>query len=395
MECCDPDPIRIKEPTSRVVKTGYLTIYERGFFVNGWKDRYFKLYADSSLLWYHGNNDGHHKGGIRLKMVANFIAVGPMCLHTVGFPKLPKGRHVIHLMGVPDIFKKNTKRRNIKMNWILFPTDGDMQAWLQAIKPTLPSPPSRPEHLHHSINRHQVRPEHPHHSINGHQDRPEHHQHPRNGTQVTPEIAPESSNGDQVNLYPTVNVVRYQPECQHINTRDETTFSGIQRGVILGGPLGYGIDGYGPGIGWGWGWGWGPNPYGGFWESWNDVSGCGSVNIDRIVGDLCKKNNNYGYDINDVEDFERGNFSNNGGDGCGDDVDGNGFCDECCGDDCCWDHCCQDSCCKVGCCGEDCREHGCFGTGCCKIGDGDGRPGHCGAGCGGGGGCGGCGGCGG
>lgn len=60
-------------------------------------------------------------------MVANFIAVGPMCLHTVGFPKLPKGRHVIHLMGVPDIFKKNTKRRNIKMNWILFPTDGDMQ----------------------------------------------------------------------------------------------------------------------------------------------------------------------------------------------------------------------------------------------------------------------------
>lgn len=61
-------------------------------------------------------------------MVANFIAVGPMCLHTVDFPKLPKGRHVIHLMGVPDIFKKGTKRRNLKMNWILFPTDeGDMQ----------------------------------------------------------------------------------------------------------------------------------------------------------------------------------------------------------------------------------------------------------------------------
>lgn len=57
-------------------------------------------------------------------MVANFMAVGPMCLHTAGFPQLPKGRQVIHLMGVPDIFKKGTKKEYIKMNWILF-TAGD------------------------------------------------------------------------------------------------------------------------------------------------------------------------------------------------------------------------------------------------------------------------------
>ncbi|VDI76181.1 Hypothetical predicted protein [Mytilus galloprovincialis] len=320
MECCDPDSIRIKVPTSRVVKTGYLTIYERGFFVNGWKDRYFKLYADSSLLWYHGNDDEHHKGGIKLKMVANFIAVGPMCLHTVGFPKLPKGRHVIHLMGVPDIFKKGTKRRNLKMNWILFPTDeGDMQAWLQAIKPTLPSPPSRPEHPRHSVNGNQVRPENPHHQSNG--------------TQVRQEIAPESSNGDQVNLYPTVNVVRYQPECQHIQQRDERTYLDIRRGVLLkGGAVPHGLGAYGPGMGWEWGWGWGPNPYGGFWGSWNNFGDSGGVNIDRIVDDLCKKSNNYGYDITDIMDFERGNFNNGVGDGCGGDAD-----EGCCGDDCCGD----------------------------------------------------------
>ncbi|XP_071141542.1 uncharacterized protein [Mytilus edulis] len=360
MECCDLDPIRIKEPTSRVVKTGYLTIYERGFFVNGWKDRYFKLYADSSLLWYHGNDDEYHKGGIRLKMVANFIAVGPMCLHTVCFPKLPKGRHVIHLMGVPDIFKKNTKRRNIKMNWILFPMDdGNMQAWLQAIKPTLPSPPARPEHPHLT----------------------------------------ESSNGDQISLYP----IRYQPECQHINTRDETTYSGIQRGVILGGgALPYGIGAYGPGMGWRWGWGWGPNPYGGFWGSWNDFGDCGSVNIDRIVDDLCKQNNNYGYDIKDIREFERVNFSNTtngGGDGCGgDECSCNDCLDNCCkcdisGDDCCGDNCCKDDCCCDCCfkddfCGKDCCGKDCCGEDCCGDGGGVGGAGtveytggDCGCGC--------------
>ncbi|XP_063407195.1 uncharacterized protein LOC134690948 [Mytilus trossulus] len=127
MDCCGPNSIRIKRPTGRVVKTGYLTFYEEGCFFNGWKSQYFVLYDDSSLLWYQDRDHCmyyHHKGGIKLKMVANFMAVGPMCLHTAGFPQLPKGSQVIHLMGVPDIFKKGTKKEYIKMNWILF-TAGD------------------------------------------------------------------------------------------------------------------------------------------------------------------------------------------------------------------------------------------------------------------------------
>ena len=54
------------------------------------------------------------------QMVANFMAVGPMCHHVTGVPKLPKGKTVNHLMGVPDVFKKGTKKEDVNMNWILF-----------------------------------------------------------------------------------------------------------------------------------------------------------------------------------------------------------------------------------------------------------------------------------
>ncbi|CAC5414764.1 unnamed protein product [Mytilus coruscus] len=81
-----------------------------------------------------------------MNMVANFMAVGPMCLHTSKFPKLPEGRQVIHLMGILNIFKRGTRKENINMNWILFDGgDEEMKAWLEAIKVTLPPPPPRPE----------------------------------------------------------------------------------------------------------------------------------------------------------------------------------------------------------------------------------------------------------
>ena len=48
------------------------------------------------------------------------MAVGPMCHHVTGVPKLPKGKTVNHLMGVPDVFKKGTKKEDVNMNWILF-----------------------------------------------------------------------------------------------------------------------------------------------------------------------------------------------------------------------------------------------------------------------------------
>ncbi|CAC5414761.1 unnamed protein product [Mytilus coruscus] len=283
MDCCGSNSIRIKKPTGRVVKTGYLTIYEEGCFFNGWKSRYFVLYDDSSLLWYQDRDYYHHKGGIKLKMVANFMAVGPMCLHTAGFPQLPKGRQVIHLMGVPDIFKKGTKKEYIKMNWILFTAgDEDMTAWLEAIKPTLPPPPARPERPHHSSNSHQARPS------------------------------------------PPTNVVQYQPQGKLPNNTEGRSSTDFTTGVIIGGAIGYGLGGYGPGWGWGWGWGWGPTPYGGFWGSWSDFGDGGSVDIDHIDYD-CGNDNDYGYDTHDTGDFEAGNDgaggdfgdSGGGGGGCG------------------------------------------------------------------------------
>lgn len=53
-------------------------------------------------------------------MVANYMAVGPMCLQITGVPKLPKGRIATHVMGVPNLFKRGTKKQDIEMNWILF-----------------------------------------------------------------------------------------------------------------------------------------------------------------------------------------------------------------------------------------------------------------------------------
>ncbi|CAG2248892.1 unnamed protein product [Mytilus edulis] len=95
---------------------------------------------------------------------------------------------------------------------------------------SLPSPPLRPEHPHPSTNGHQVRPEQHNHLSNGTQVTPENTQHPSNGAEVTPVNTQHISNGNQVTPENAHNISNDQPECQHINTRDERTYSGIKSG---------------------------------------------------------------------------------------------------------------------------------------------------------------------
>ncbi|CAG2195404.1 unnamed protein product [Mytilus edulis] len=309
MACCGPNAIRIKKPTEPVVKTGYLKIYEKGCICKGWKSRYFVLYQDSSLIWYPDDSSYQHSGGVKLKMVANYMAVGPMCLHITGRPELPKGRLAIHMMGIPNIFKKGTKKLNIVMNWILFDGgDDEMKAWLDVIKPTLPPPPPRPK-----------RPPHSHHAKQkGHSKK---NGHPRKNGQPPPYrfnsnvVNPAKTNP----AYPPTNN-GYSPNRQtrqkgqeggHRTVvvqngggghRDNNDFA---TGIILRGALGNGLSKYGPGYGWGYGWGWGPHPYGGYWGSWSSFgSHGGDMNIDNNYYDCDHENEDYGYDDNDVGDFE-------------------------------------------------------------------------------------------
>lgn len=50
------------------------TQYERfivgGLLCKGWKSRYFVLFEDSSLIWYHDHNSYHHVGGVKLKVTS-------------------------------------------------------------------------------------------------------------------------------------------------------------------------------------------------------------------------------------------------------------------------------------------------------------------------------------
>ncbi|XP_071141546.1 uncharacterized protein [Mytilus edulis] len=282
--CRSPKMIRIKKPNARVVKKGYLKIYERGCLYDGWNSRFFVLFEDSSLLWYENQNSYHHNGGIKLKMVANFMAVGPMCLHTSKLPKLPNGKQVVHLMGIPNIFKRGTRKENINMNWILFDGgDEDMKAWLEAIKVTLPPPPPRP-----------ARP-YP----------------PNNNVQPT---APT----------PPYNVTNYHPpnEAAPLIVHTHNTYGGgdssLATGMLVGAAIGYGLGGFGPGMGWDWGWGWGPNPYSGYWGGWDEG---GTVDIDYADYDF-GDNMDYGYADSDIGEFEDGDFGGDDGGFYGGDGEG-------------------------------------------------------------------------
>jgi len=56
--------------TNGMLFTQYELFIVGGLICKGWKSRYFVLFEDSSLIWYHDHNSYHHVGGVKLKVIS-------------------------------------------------------------------------------------------------------------------------------------------------------------------------------------------------------------------------------------------------------------------------------------------------------------------------------------
>ncbi|XP_076463721.1 uncharacterized protein LOC143295921 [Babylonia areolata] len=293
MSCAGTESIHVSSNVSRT-KTGLLRRFHKGFFSDKWRQEFFVLYVDSTLAWFDDQGSYEPKGGILLKDVCQFMAVGVTTQYIPGgIPKLPPGAEVTNLMAVPK-----TRSKSAEFVWVLCTDQNELNSWLQAIMTVLPPPPQPPPQQQggpppqygggggqpvYPPPAQQGYPPPPHPAYGQRPPHPGYQGHPQGGYR-----------GNQ----PQTVVINQGGRSRRGSGGSGRDFA---TGMLIGGAMGYGMARP-------WGWGWGYGGYGGF-------------------GSGISINNHYDIDHTHIENntFQENNYDFGGGDYGGGGYDGGDY----------------------------------------------------------------------
>lgn len=279
MGCSASAPVLVSRPPPNcpVKKEGFILYCpSKG---GNWKSYLFKLYEDSSFIWF---GDAHEElGCVRLKDIAPLIAIGQHCLQVPNRPDIPPGQSINHMMAYPFNYGRGTRRNDMKINWILFRGDDEMKDWMQILGAVLPPPPQAQQ------NGQVVQPAQPVQPYGLQQGQAV-------AAAPPPGFQPHLMSGQASNAYPPPQ--QYYPQQngyhpqqpgpqhttvvvnQHHHVPQQTSGDGFATGLLLGGAMGWGM---------GYGWGHGHHYHGFGWGSWGSHGSFGHGHFGGGCGGGC------------------------------------------------------------------------------------------------------------